>query len=93
METIPVSKFKATCLALLERVRKTGETIIVTKRGVPIAHVVPPPDPVTDRKRGWGSMKGRIKILGDIVGPTSSEDEWDADWSNFSSTPTSGSGS
>ena len=43
METISISKFKATCLALLERVRQTGEPIIVTKRGVPIAQVVPPP--------------------------------------------------
>jgi len=38
-----VSKFKATCLARLERVRRTGRPLLITKRGVPIAQVVPPP--------------------------------------------------
>jgi prevent-host-death family protein len=77
METISISKFKATCLALLERVRQTGEPILVTKRGVPIAQIDPPPSE-QKRKITYGAMKGRIKILGDIVGPISSEEEWDA---------------
>jgi prevent-host-death family protein len=82
METISISKFKATCLALLERVRQTGEPIVITKRGVPIAQVVPPP-PSADKPRVlFGAMKGRMEILGDIVGPTSSIDEWTGDERN-----------
>jgi prevent-host-death family protein len=42
-ETIPVSKFKATCLRLLANVKRTGKSIIVTRNGEPIALVTPPP--------------------------------------------------
>ena len=45
MHTISISKFKATCLAVLERVRKTGESLLITKHGVPIAQVLPAPPP------------------------------------------------
>jgi prevent-host-death family protein len=81
METISISKFKATCLALLEQVKQTGEPIVVTKRGVPIAQVVPAPARET-RKPTFGAMKGRAEILGDIVGPTSSVDDWTGDERN-----------
>jgi len=78
MDSIPISRFKATCLALLEQVRRTGRPLVVTKRGVPIAQIVPPP---SDRraKSTYGAMKGTIEILGDIVGPSSSIDEWTVD--------------
>jgi len=42
-ETISISKFKATCLRLLDSVNKTGKSIIVTRKGEPIALVTPPP--------------------------------------------------
>ena len=48
MEEIAISKFKATCLAVLERVRRTGKPILVTRFGKPVAEVVapsPPPRP------------------------------------------------
>jgi prevent-host-death family protein len=38
---IPASEFKAKCLALLDEVAETRETLVVTKRGRPVAHVVP----------------------------------------------------
>ncbi len=76
METIAISKFKATCLALLERVRKTGEPILVTRRGFPVAQILPPPAP-KPAKSGFGCMRGTIEILGDIVEPLGSED-WEA---------------
>ena len=79
METISISKFKATCLALLEHVRQTGEPILVTKRGVPIAQVLPPPGREKAKATTYGAMKGRARILGDIAGPISSEEEWEAD--------------
>jgi len=76
METMPISKFKATCLAVLERVHKTGKPLIVTKRGVPVAQIGPPPAPKR-RKSGYGSMKDTIVILGDIVAPL--DDIWDVE--------------
>lgn len=75
MEEIAVSKFKATCLAVLQRVQKTRQPIRVTRFGKPIAEVVPasPPPPAAN----WmGSMAGTAEILGDIVGPISTEEEW-----------------
>ena len=73
---MPISKFKATCLAVLERVRKTGKPLVVTKRGVPVAQIVPPPA-TKPRKSGFGSMKDTTTIVGDIVSPL--DEIWDAD--------------
>jgi prevent-host-death family protein len=42
---IPVSEFKARCLALLDEVSETGVTLVVTKRGKPVARVVPAEGP------------------------------------------------
>ena len=76
MDEIAISKFKATCLAVLERVRKTRRPIRVTKFGVPVAEVVPPsPKPM---KKPWlGSMAGTAHIVGDIVSPASDERDWE----------------
>jgi prevent-host-death family protein len=75
MDEIAISKFKATCLAVLERVRTTRRPIRVTKFGEPVAEVVPPtPKP---KKKPWlGSMAGTAQIVGDIVSPASDEKDW-----------------
>ena len=41
-DTIAISRFKATCLAVLERVHRTGRPVLVTRFGVPVAEVVAP---------------------------------------------------
>lgn len=75
METVSISKFKATCLELLKKVQLTGEPILVTKRGEPIAEIRPAPQPA--RPESWiGSMTGTVEILGDIVSPVA-EDDWE----------------
>ncbi len=77
MEEISISRFKATCLAVLEKVRRTGRPVLVTRRGKPVAQVLPPP--VSGRSLSWlGAMKGSGYIRGDVVGPASEETEWDA---------------
>jgi len=45
MQSIPASQFKARCLALLDDVALTGEEIVVTKRGRPVARLVAIDDP------------------------------------------------
>ena len=76
METVPISKFKATCLALLDRVKRTGETLVITRKGQPIAQVIPPPAP--EKPESWlGSFQASGRILGDIVSPASDADEWE----------------
>lgn len=75
-ETIAISKFKATCLAVLERVRRTGRPVLITRFGKPVAEVIPPPLP--PRPANWlGSMSHRGRIVGDIVAPASDESDWD----------------
>ncbi|MGB2638002.1 MAG: type II toxin-antitoxin system Phd/YefM family antitoxin [Candidatus Acidiferrum sp.] len=76
MEEIAISKFKATCLAVLEEVRKTGKPILVTRFGHPVAEINPPGKPKQTIKLGGGI--GTVKILGDIVGPIGDESDWEA---------------
>ena len=76
IETMAISEFKATCLAVLERVRRTGVPVLITRRGVPIAEInAPAPEAPAD---GWlGSMAGTASIVGDLVAPCASDD-WEA---------------
>ena len=72
-----ISKFKATCLAAMERVRRTGRPLRVTRFGKPVADVVPasPERP----ESGWlGSLQGTLEISGDIVAPSSEIVKWEA---------------
>lgn len=76
MEEIAISKFKATCLEVLERVRKTRKPVLVTRFGVPVAEVTPPP--VANIKGDWlGSMSNTARIKGDIVSPAADSDDWE----------------
>jgi prevent-host-death family protein len=76
-ETISISKFKATCLGVLERVRRTGQRVIVTRYGEPIAEVIPP-TPATREPDWLGSMRGRGRVEGDLVAPAAAPSEWEA---------------
>lgn len=77
MEQMPISRFKATCLAVLQRVRKTRKPVLITRFGKPIAEIVPPREPA--RPTSWiGSMAGTGSIKGDIVSPIGMESDWEA---------------
>ena len=66
VESIAISKFKATCLAVLERVRRSRRPVRVTRFGKPIADIVPPAPPAAPKK--WiGSLADSATIVGDIV--------------------------
>jgi len=77
MEEISISEFKAKCLAILERVRKTRKPVRVTRFGKPVAEIVAP-SPIKDRSEWMGSMKGQMEILGDIVSPVIDENDIEA---------------
>lgn len=76
-ESISISEFKATCLAVLERVRRTGQPILVTRRGEPIAEIMPP-SLATTGPTWLGSMQDSATIIGDIIDPVLDETHWDA---------------
>ena len=67
--SIPAGRFKAACLALLDEVAITGDTLVVTKRGRPVAQVTPVAPP--------RSLAGSIRRERDLVSPIG--DTWDAE--------------
>jgi prevent-host-death family protein len=77
VEEIAISKFKATCLAVLHEVQRTGKPIRVTKFGRPVAEVVPA-TPARPAKRVLGQMADRTEILGDIIAPALPPEAWEA---------------
>ena len=77
MEEIAISKFKATCLEVLERVRRTRKPIRVTRFGRAIAEVTPPSEG-EQKGRRLGSMTGTGRIKGDIVAPAADSEDWEA---------------
>ena len=75
MKKIAAGEFKARCLALMEDVRSTRQTIVITKRGKPIAKLVP----VEPEKDNWiGRLDGKFKVTGDIVSPIVPLEDWKA---------------
>jgi prevent-host-death family protein len=76
MEEIAISKFKATCLAVLERVRKTGKPVLVTRFGQPVAQLIPPPLKEQPTRK-LGALRGTARIMGDIVSPATDPDDWE----------------
>jgi len=77
MESIPVSKFKATCLAVLQRVKRTGRPVLITRFGQPVAEVIPPQRRAF-RSDWLGAMAGRVEISGDVVGSAVDAKIWAA---------------
>jgi prevent-host-death family protein len=77
METIPVSKFKATCLAVVQRVKRSGRPVLITRFGEPVAEIVPP-----SRRAGgaaWlGSMQGSVEVTGDELASALPAKRWKA---------------
>lgn len=72
--TLSAAEFKARCLELMNEVAISGEPIIVTKRGKPVAQLGPV---VSKPKTLFGYLQGRVEIVGDIIAPI--EVAWDAE--------------
>ena len=75
MEEIAISKFKATCLAVIKRVKRTRKPIRVTRFGEALVEIVPAS---VSTKRQLGAMQGTGRIVGDIVSPIGDESDWEA---------------
>jgi prevent-host-death family protein len=73
MKRIAAGEFKARCLSLMDDVQRTRQTVVITKRGKPVAKLVP----VTGAKDDFiGRLKGRIRIVGDIESPVVPPETW-----------------
>ena len=71
---IAAGEFKAKCLGLLDEVQRQRKEVVITKRGRPVAKLVPIVESATSF---IGSMKGTMQIVGDIVSPI--DVRWEAD--------------
>ena len=73
VRTFTASEFKAKCLKIMDEVAESGERVVITKRGKPVAEL----SQVRElRKPIFGSMRGSIKYMGDIISPI--DVEWNA---------------
>jgi len=76
VERVPISKLRARFLDFLERVKRTGEPILVTRHGQPLAQILPPPP--SGPSTSWlGVLQETGKIIGDILSPAMNEQEWE----------------
>ena len=75
MREIPISKFKATCLATLAEVGRTKVPVRVTRFGKPVADIMPPNE--VRKKPLLGCARGEMEILGDIVNTSDLWEPWD----------------
>jgi prevent-host-death family protein len=84
MRYVSAAEFKAKCLKLMDEVQAGGEPITITKRGKPVATVIPADVKRSGEKPGvdklFGSMKGTVTKLGewDETGPV--DPDWEAEW-------------
>jgi prevent-host-death family protein len=73
MKQMPAGKFKTHCLSVMDDVNATGEPVIITKRGRPVAKVVPA---VVEKRDLFGFMAGEFKIVGDVESPVVPPEQW-----------------
>jgi prevent-host-death family protein len=73
MKEMPAGEFKARCLAVMEDVNKTREPVLITKRGRPVAKLVPSEKP---EQEFIGRLEGRVRITGDIESPIEPAEAW-----------------
>ena len=75
MKTIPAGEFKAKCLQLMDKVQRTRKPIMITKRGKPVAKLVP----VEQEQDEWfGRLRGKVNVTGDLVAPLDPPEVWES---------------
>jgi prevent-host-death family protein len=79
LRQVSAADFKANCLRLMDEVAQRRQPIVVTKRGKPVAKLVPADEKPIDP---FGCMAGTVKIVGDIISPIEDVD-WTADADNI----------
>lgn len=67
---VTATEFKARCLEMMERVRRTRRPLTITKRGHVVAQLVPPPP---EDARAWLRLRGSATHVGDVISPVVEE--------------------
>jgi len=66
-------EFKVHCLAVMDEVQSKRQAVLITKRGKPVAKLVPVEQEKDDI---FGFLKGKVKVVGDVVSPALTPEEW-----------------
>jgi len=72
MKKMAAAEFKRHCLMIMEDVRSTREPLFITKRGRPVAKLVP-----ADAADFIGRLEGIVRIVGDIESPFEPSENWE----------------
>jgi len=83
VKTMAAGEFKAKCLAVLDEVKTTGEAVLITKRGKPVARVTSLGESRPEKK----SVFGRLKKMGTIHGDPIASEFSDAEWERIANEP------
>ena len=73
MKTMGAGTFKVHCLAVMDEVQAKREAILITKHGKPVAKLVPADKDTDDI---YGCLKGKVKIVGNVITPALTPEEW-----------------
>jgi prevent-host-death family protein len=73
MKTMAAGSFKIHCLSVMDEVRATRETVLITKHGKPVAKLIPADKDADDI---YGFLAGKGSVAGDVVSPVLTGDEW-----------------
>ena len=73
VKKIAAGSFKVHCLAVMDEVQAKRETVVITKRGKPVAKLVPVEEQTDDL---FGFLRGKVTIVGDVVSPALESEEW-----------------
>jgi prevent-host-death family protein len=73
MKTMAAGAFKVHCLKVMDEVQSKRQAVLITKRGKPVAKLVPVEKEKDDI---FGFLKGKVKVVGDVVSPALTPEEW-----------------
>jgi prevent-host-death family protein len=73
--SMAAGEFKARCLRVMDEVARTRRPVVITKRGRPVARLVPA-NP-TGPDAFFGRLRGRLRLVGDVTAPIESPEAWD----------------
>jgi prevent-host-death family protein len=73
VKTVSATEFKAKCLQLLDKVQRTGEDLLISQRGKPVARVV-----AENAEKPWLVLRGTGAFSGDPFAPALGETEIEA---------------
>jgi len=73
MKTMAAGAFKVHCLKVMDEVQSKRQAVLITKRGKPVAKLVPVEQEKDDI---FGFLKGKVKVVGDVVSPALTPEEW-----------------